>query len=157
MAQTPCASLGDYSKVLYLLSFSSSFKSSERIPLLAPLAATFKHFQVLEVFDSMHSCSNSPSTLAQVFNPKLHLACALLAWLLCLSALWVNENKSYLYLNPLSMHSLQTLQLHSLHESSGSNRETIETHSFFPSDFKLKHEIIHTAYKSKCIIGSKHS
>jgi hypothetical protein len=30
----------------------------------------------------------------------------------------------------------------------GSNRETIETHFFFLSDFKLKHEIIYTAYKA---------
>jgi hypothetical protein len=29
----------------------------------------------------------------------------------------------------------------------GSNRETIETHSFFLSDFKIKHEIIYTTYK----------
>jgi hypothetical protein len=40
---------------------------------------------------------------------------------------------------------------------SGSNRETIETHSITLSDFKLNHEIIYTAYKSKCITGSKHS
>jgi hypothetical protein len=30
----------------------------------------------------------------------------------------------------------------------GSDRETIETHSFFLSDFKLKHEIIYTTYKA---------
>jgi hypothetical protein len=29
----------------------------------------------------------------------------------------------------------------------GSDRETIETHFHFPSDFKLKHEIMYTAYK----------
>jgi hypothetical protein len=46
-----------------------------------------------------------------------------------------DENKSYLYLNPLSTHSLRTLRLQSLQEFSGSNRETIETHSFFLSDF----------------------
>jgi hypothetical protein len=30
----------------------------------------------------------------------------------------------------------------------GSDRETIETHSYFPSDLKLKHEITYTTYKS---------
>jgi hypothetical protein len=30
----------------------------------------------------------------------------------------------------------------------GSDRETIETHSIFLPDFKLKHEIIYTAYKA---------
>jgi hypothetical protein len=29
-----------------------------------------------------------------------------------------------------------------------SDRETIETHSYFLSDFKLKHEIIYTTYKA---------
>jgi hypothetical protein len=39
----------------------------------------------------------------------------------------------------------------------GSDRETIETHFIIFSDFKLKHELIYIAYRSKCITGSKHS
>ena len=35
-----------------------------------------------------------------------------------------------------------------------SDRETIETHFFFPLDFKLKHEITYTAI-NKCITGKQ--
>jgi hypothetical protein len=66
----------------------------------------------------------------------------------------MNENKSYLYLNPLSTHSLRTLQLHSLQEFSGLNRETIETHSFSLSNFHSHMKIIYTTYTRKCITGA---
>jgi hypothetical protein len=42
-----------------------------------------------------------------------------------------------------------------LQESPGSDRETIETHSISPSDFRLKHEITCTTYKNKCMTGKQ--
>jgi hypothetical protein len=57
------------------------------------------------------------------------------------------------YINALLADSSTAL----LVELSGSSRETIETHSFFLSDFNLKYEIIYITYKRKCITGSKHS
>jgi hypothetical protein len=77
---------------------------------------TLLRFATLRLLSSLHTPCMAPVT-------QIHF--------------WVNENQSYLYLNPLSTHSLRTIRLHSLQEFSGSNRETIETHSFFLSDSKL--------------------
>jgi hypothetical protein len=49
----------------------------------------------------------------------------------------MNENKSYLYLNPSVNALLADNSTALLAGISGSNRETIETHSFFLSDSKL--------------------
>jgi len=146
MAQTPCDSLGDCSKVLFPLRFSHSFKLSERSLLLALLAATFKHFKVLSFFDPVHSCSNNLSIIHSSPQPWNFLQPAHSLHSSCDPIPLLGEWEQRLdYLSPLSMHSLQTLWLHSLHEFSGSNRETIETHSHFLSYFKHQQEITYTA------------
>jgi hypothetical protein len=67
------------SKALSFLSFYNSESFQKRL-LHALLAATFKHFQVLNPFDSAHTCSSSLSISSLRFTTlRLHLACALLA------------------------------------------------------------------------------
>jgi hypothetical protein len=59
----------------------------------------------------------------------------------------MNENKIYLYLNPSVNALLADNSTALLAGISCSDRETIETHFFFLSDFKLKHEITYTTIK----------
>jgi hypothetical protein len=96
----------------------------------------------------VHTCNNSPSTLAQIHNPKLHLAYALLARLLCLSAPFERmRTKETLYEPPINA-LLADTSTALLAGTLGSNRETIETHFIILSQFKLKHEIIYRTYKA---------
>jgi hypothetical protein len=67
-----------------------------------------------------------------------------------------NENKCYLS-EPSVNALLADTSTALLAGISGSDRETIETHSYFLSDFNLEHEIIYTAYQRKYITGRKHS
>jgi hypothetical protein len=127
----------DKLKGLPFLSFSHFFKFSKGNSLLALLAANLQSRLSVEVSSTLRMPAAAVlQRFTQVRNPEsftqpahsLHGSCNPIHF-------WVNENQSYPYLNPLSTHSLRTIRLHSLQESSGSNRETIETHSFTPSDF----------------------
>jgi hypothetical protein len=116
-----------------VLNFSRPFENFLR----ALLAENLQQRLSVEVF---RPCAllqqQSFNTLLRIATLRLHLACALLARLLCLSALLEEMRTKSSLIEPFSQRTpCGQIQLHSLQESSGSLRETIETHSLTLSDF----------------------
>jgi hypothetical protein len=61
---------------------------------------------------------------------------------------WVDENKS-LTVEPPQRTLCGGIQLHSMQDSFGSDRETIEAHSRLSHGFRIYHAITYTTYKTK--------
>jgi hypothetical protein len=114
-------------KGLSLLSFPNS--DSFRDFCVSSLCSTFNHSQSVEVFQTpVHSCNRNLSSFSQTRSetsnrPALHLHGSNNP-----TQLWADENES-LTVEPPQRTLCGGIRLHSMQESPGSNRETIETHS----------------------------
>jgi hypothetical protein len=84
---------------------SPNAKSCRRVSH-ALLAVTLRHFQVLNTFDSVHSCSSSLSRLTQVRNPEALLCLRTPCTAPVPNCTSVEMRTNATYLNSLSTHSL---------------------------------------------------
>ena len=145
------------SEVLTLLSFSTLIPSNtlHMLPML-----DLQQLSKCWVFQTLCTSSNSSPCLLllRLTTETSNSACALFTRIPQQPYdFWVNENKC-LTIEPSSTHSCRWIQLHSMQESSGSDKETIETYSLLSQTSIKKPEITCTAYsKANAWPESKYS